>query len=181
MTGHAAPSTQTAAVAGGWTGPLLSAQGVSRTFGAGETAVQALRDVTIDVPRGQLLVVRGRSGSGKTTLLNCLGGLETPDTGHVLLSGDDLATMSSDSLVQMRRHRIGYIFQSFGLLPILSAAENVGVPMRLRRAPLGGTRAPRGRTAVDGRACRPPPPASVRAVRRPAAARGDRARPRELS
>jgi putative ABC transport system ATP-binding protein len=134
MTGHAAPSAQAADVAGGWTGPLLSAQGVSRTFGAGETAVQALRDASIDVPRGQLLVVRGRSGSGKTTLLNCLGGLETPDTGHVLLSGDDLATMSSDSLVQMRRHRIGYIFQSFGLLPILSAAENVGVPMRLRRA-----------------------------------------------
>jgi putative ABC transport system ATP-binding protein len=114
---------------------LLAAHGVSRTFGSGDTSVQALRDVTVEVPRGQLLVVRGRSGSGKTTLLNCLGGLETPDAGHVLLGGDDLATMSAESLVQMRRHRIGYVFQSFGLLPILSAAENVGVPMRLAAMP----------------------------------------------
>ncbi len=77
------------------------------------------------------MVVKGRSGSGKTTLLNCLGGLETPDAGTVRIDGADLATMSSDDLVQLRRHRIGYVFQSFGLLPILSAAENVGVPMRL--------------------------------------------------
>jgi putative ABC transport system ATP-binding protein len=118
-----------------WTGPLLAARDVSRTFGAGETAVHAVRGVTLEVPRGQLLVVRGRSGSGKTTLLNCLGGLETPDSGHVLLGCDDLATMSADDLVQLRRHRIGYVFQSFGLLPILSAAENVGVPLRLAGVP----------------------------------------------
>ncbi len=116
-------------------GPLLGAQNLSRRFGVGETAVQALRDVTVVVPRGQLLVVRGRSGSGKTTLLNCLGGLESPDTGHVLLDGQDLAAMSAEELVQLRRHRIGFVFQSFGLLPILSAAENVGVPMRLVGTP----------------------------------------------
>jgi len=110
---------------------LLDAQGLSKTFGSAEGAVHAVRDVSLVVPAGQLLVVMGRSGSGKTTLLNCLGGLETPDTGRVLVDGQDLAAMSADGLVQLRRHRIGYVFQSFGLLPILSAAENVGVPMRL--------------------------------------------------
>ena len=93
--------------------------------------MHALRTVSLQVDAGQLVVVKGRSGSGKTTLLNCLGGLETPDAGTVRIDGADLATMSSDDLVQLRRHRIGYVFQSFGLLPILSAAENVGVPMRL--------------------------------------------------
>ena len=110
---------------------LVEARGLDKTFGTGEAAVHALRTVSLQVDAGQLVVVKGRSGSGKTTLLNCLGGLETPDAGTVLVDGADLATMSSDDLVQMRRHRIGYVFQSFGLLPILSAAENVGVPMRL--------------------------------------------------
>ncbi len=110
---------------------LVEARGVDKTFGTGETAVHALRTVSLQVDAGQLVVVKGRSGSGKTTLLNCLGGLETPDAGTVRIDGADLATMSSDDLVQLRRHRIGYVFQSFGLLPILSAAENVGVPMRL--------------------------------------------------
>ena len=110
---------------------LVEARGVDKTFGTGEAAVHALRTVSLQVDAGQLVVVKGRSGSGKTTLLNCLGGLETPDAGTVRIDGADLATMSSGDLVQLRRHRIGYVFQSFGLLPILSAAENVGVPMRL--------------------------------------------------
>ena len=110
---------------------LVEARGLDKTFGTGETAVHALRTVSLQVDAGQLVVVKGRSGSGKTTLLNCLGGLEAPDAGSVRIDGADLATMSSDDLVQLRRHRIGYVFQSFGLLPILSAAENVGVPMRL--------------------------------------------------
>ena len=110
---------------------LVEARGVDKTFGSGEAAVHALRTVSLQVDAGQLVVVKGRSGSGKTTLLNCLGGLESPDAGTVRIDGADLATMSSDDLVQLRRHRIGYVFQSFGLLPILSAAENVGVPMRL--------------------------------------------------
>ncbi len=114
---------------------LVVAEGVDKTFGEGEAAVHALRSVSLVVHAGQLVVVKGRSGSGKTTLLNCLGGLETPDAGAVRIDGDDLATMSADGLVRLRRHRIGYVFQSFGLLPILSAAENVGVPMRLAGRP----------------------------------------------
>jgi putative ABC transport system ATP-binding protein len=90
--------------------------------------------VSLVVPRGQLCVVRGRSGSGKTTLLNLLGGLDRPDGGTVLLGGRDLSALSEDELVEVRRRQVGYVFQSFGLLPILSAAENVGVPLRLVRA-----------------------------------------------
>ena len=115
--------------------PLVVAEAVDKTFGSGEAAVHALRSVSLRVDAGQLVVVRGRSGSGKTTLLNCLGGLETPDAGAVRIDGEDLATMSAEGLVRLRRHRIGYVFQSFGLLPILSAAENVGVPMRLADRP----------------------------------------------
>lgn len=110
---------------------IVEAREVDKTFGAGEAAVHALRGVSLVVAPGQLVVVKGRSGSGKTTLLNCLGGLETPDAGTVLVDGTDLASASAAGLVELRRHRIGYVFQSFGLLPILSAAENVGVPMRL--------------------------------------------------
>ena len=110
---------------------VVEARDVDKTFGSGEAAVHALRQVSLAVAVGQLVVVKGRSGSGKTTLLNCLGGLETPDAGTVLVDGTDLASTSAAGLVELRRHRIGYVFQSFGLLPILSAAENVGVPMRL--------------------------------------------------
>jgi putative ABC transport system ATP-binding protein len=110
---------------------LVEAREVDKTFGSGEAAVHALRQVSLSVAVGQLVVVKGRSGSGKTTLLNCLGGLETPDGGTVRVDGAELSSMSAADLVGMRRHRIGYVFQSFGLLPILSAAENVGVPLRL--------------------------------------------------
>ena len=112
---------------------LIEATDVVRTFTGAGKPVHAVRSVTLAVPRGQLLIVRGRSGSGKTTLLNLLGGLDTPDGGTVRLAGQDLSAMSEAQRVEVRRHRIGYVFQSFGLLPILSAAENVGVPLRLVR------------------------------------------------
>jgi putative ABC transport system ATP-binding protein len=112
---------------------LIEATDVVRTFRGAGKPVHAVRSVTLAVPRGQLLIVRGRSGSGKTTLLNLLGGLDTPDGGTVRLAGQDLSAMSEAQRVEVRRHRIGYVFQSFGLLPILSAAENVGVPLRLVR------------------------------------------------
>jgi putative ABC transport system ATP-binding protein len=113
--------------------PALEAVGVVRTFRSGGEQVHAVRDVSLAVPRGQLLVVRGRSGSGKTTLLNLLGGLDRPDGGTVRLAGRDLSGLGEDDLVEVRRRQVGYVFQSFGLLPILSAAENVGVPLRLVR------------------------------------------------
>ncbi|MFE5262227.1 ABC transporter ATP-binding protein [Streptomyces coelicoflavus] len=107
---------------------------VRKSYGRDRAAVHALRGVSFDVPRGELVALKGRSGSGKTTLLNIVGGLDTPDAGRVEVDGRDLAELDEDGLLALRRDRVGFVFQSFGLIPILTAAENVGVPMRLRRA-----------------------------------------------
>ncbi|MFC9468611.1 ABC transporter ATP-binding protein [Streptomyces coelicoflavus] len=107
---------------------------VRKSYGRDSAAVHALRGVSFDVPRGELVALKGRSGSGKTTLLNIVGGLDTPDAGRVEVDGRDLAELDEDGLLALRRDRVGFVFQSFGLIPILTAAENVGVPMRLRRA-----------------------------------------------
>ncbi|MFH8489721.1 ABC transporter ATP-binding protein [Streptomyces longisporoflavus] len=104
-----------------------------RTYGSGASAVHALRGVSFAVPRGELVALKGRSGSGKTTLLNLVGGLDTPDAGKIAVEGLDLAELGEDGLLELRRDRVGFIFQSFGLIPILTAAENVGVPLRLRK------------------------------------------------
>ena len=107
---------------------------VHKSYGRGAAAVHALRGVSFEVPRGELVALKGRSGSGKTTLLNIVGGLDTPDRGRVEVDGRDLAGLGESGLLELRRDRIGFVFQSFGLIPILTAAENVGVPLRLRRA-----------------------------------------------
>ncbi|WP_405593031.1 ABC transporter ATP-binding protein [Streptomyces sp. NBC_01190] len=112
---------------------MVVVEDLRRTYGAGETAVHALRGVSFTVPRGELVALKGRSGSGKTTVLNLVGGLDTPDGGRITLDGVELAGLGDDELLALRRDRIGFVFQSFGLIPILTAAENVGVPMRLRK------------------------------------------------
>ncbi|NED93996.1 ABC transporter ATP-binding protein [Phytoactinopolyspora alkaliphila] len=111
--------------------PLLQARRVHRTYGAGATEVRACQDVSFDIMAGELVAVKGPSGSGKTTLLNVLGGLDKPTSGAVFLGGNELSAMSESQLVSIRRRQIGYIFQSFGLVSILSAAENIEVPLRL--------------------------------------------------
>jgi len=113
---------------------LLQAQQLTKKFGVGRTAVQALRGVSLDLAPGRVLAVRGRSGSGKTTLLNILGGLDQPTSGSVRINDQDLGKLSDRQLVLLRRTTIGFVFQSFGLIPFLSAAENVSVPLRLSRA-----------------------------------------------
>ncbi len=110
---------------------ILRATGITRTFGEGTTAVTACSDVSLDVAPGELLVVRGRSGSGKTTLLNIVGALDRPTAGTVILDGVDLTMTSESELVDIRRERLGYVFQNFGLIPALSAAENIELPLRL--------------------------------------------------
>jgi putative ABC transport system ATP-binding protein len=110
---------------------MLSAEEVTRTFGSGRTATHALRGVSFTVGSGQLVALRGRSGSGKTTLLNVVGGLDRPDSGRVQVAGQDVTAMSDHERMRMRRTSVAFIFQSFGLIPILSAAENVGVPLRI--------------------------------------------------
>lgn len=116
---------------------VLRGVGLGRRYGSGQTAVEALADVDIEVRAGRLTVVRGPSGSGKTTLLNLLGGLDRPTSGRVLLGDDVLSELSEAELAAARCDRIGYVFQNFGLIPVLSAAENVEVPLRLRRMERG--------------------------------------------
>nr|WP_203930860.1 ABC transporter ATP-binding protein [Virgisporangium ochraceum] len=109
---------------------MLQVTGVSRSFGA----VKALTDVSFGVERGSMTALVGRSGSGKTTLLNVVGGLDRPDTGSVLVDGTEVTALDDDGLSRLRRDKVAYVFQTFGLIPVLSAAENVGVPLRLARA-----------------------------------------------
>ncbi|MFG2820293.1 ABC transporter ATP-binding protein [Kitasatospora sp. NPDC048365] len=113
--------------------PMVVVEDVRRSFGSGERTVHALRGVSFRAHRGQLTALRGRSGSGKTTLLNLVGGLDSPTSGRIEIDGTDLSALDEDGRLALRRDRIGFVFQSFGLLPILTAAENVGVPMRLRK------------------------------------------------
>jgi len=111
----------------------VQVESVTRTFGHGPAAVHALRGISLTVPRGELLAVCGRSGSGKTTLLSVIAGLERPTSGRVWVGDREVTAMDRDALLRMRRETVAMIFQSFALLPMLSAAENVGVPMRLAR------------------------------------------------
>lgn len=110
---------------------VLRCEGLSRTYGHGATEVKALVDADLEVHAGELVILRGPSGSGKTTLLNLLGGLDVPTSGTVWLGDRTVSGASERDLVEMRRHEIGYIFQTFALLSALSAAENVELPMRM--------------------------------------------------
>ncbi|MER7107466.1 ABC transporter ATP-binding protein [Streptomyces sp. NPDC000229] len=114
--------------------PMVRVENVHRSHGTGAAAVHALRGVSFEIPHGELVALKGRSGSGKTTLLNLVGGLDTPDQGRITIDGTDLADLGEKGLLELRRDRIGFVFQTFGLIPILTAAENVGVPLRLRKA-----------------------------------------------
>ncbi|MGR6318086.1 ABC transporter ATP-binding protein [Micromonospora soli] len=114
---------------------VVAVEGVSRTFGRGEHAVHAVRDVSFTAGRGELVAVRGRSGAGKTTLLNLVGGLDRPDAGRIRVAGHEVTAASERELLALRRGTVGFVFQTFGLVPILSAAENVGVPLRLAKVP----------------------------------------------
>lgn len=116
---------------------LLAGDDLHRTFGSGAGEVHALSGVSLQVHPGELTVVRGPSGSGKTTLLNLLGGLDRPTAGRVLLGdGRVLSDLPEPEVLSVRREGIGYVFQSFGLIPVLSAAENVEVPLRLLDTPV---------------------------------------------
>ena len=110
---------------------IISTESVTRVFGAGEMAVTAVNGITLQVGRGQLLSVVGRSGSGKTTLLNLMSGLDQPTGGKVFFQGQDMSTMAEVDLVELRRRKISFVFQSFGLMPLLSALENVELPLHI--------------------------------------------------
>ncbi len=110
---------------------LLMARELERVFLLGTEEIRALHDVELDAYAGELLVITGRSGSGKTTLLNLLAGLDIATSGTVHVDGQDLAKLSEWQLAQLRRWKIGFVFQSFGLLPLFSAFENVELPLRI--------------------------------------------------
>jgi putative ABC transport system ATP-binding protein len=114
--------------------PLVDVRDVTRSFGSGSTAVHALRGVSCSIREGELTALIGRSGSGKTTLLNIIGGLDRPTSGSVQVAGNVVTAMSERDRMLFRRNTVAFIFQSFGLIPILSAAENAGMPLRIAGA-----------------------------------------------
>ena len=111
--------------------PLITTVDLRRTYFLGSEQIDALRGINFSVMPGQFIAVVGRSGSGKTTLLNILAGLDKPTSGQVLFENVDIAEMGEHDLTELRRHKIGFVFQSFGLLPLLSAFENVELPLRI--------------------------------------------------
>jgi putative ABC transport system ATP-binding protein len=115
---------------------LLHLDNVGRTFQMGDVAVVALRNVTLDIRRGETLVMVGPSGSGKTTLLNIVGGMDTPTSGRVMYEGQDLATLGPRELTRYRRETIGFVFQFYNLIPNLTARENIMVATEISREPL---------------------------------------------
>jgi len=139
---------------------LLELRQVSKTYGQGAAEVQALHEVDLTVDTGTMVAVMGPSGSGKSTLLTIAGSLEEPDSGEVLVAGHALAGMSQNAKARLRRRTIGYVFQDFNLLPGLTAAENVSLPLELdglsaRKARAAGLRALEG-LGLSGRAARYP-------------------------
>ena len=110
---------------------LLEVTNLSKTYGRGETAVHALRGATFTVPKGEFVAVVGESGSGKSTLLNLIGGLDTPTAGKVLIDGKDIFAMQDRSLTVFRRRNIGFVFQSFNLIPELTVEQNILFPVLL--------------------------------------------------
>jgi putative ABC transport system ATP-binding protein len=114
---------------------VLETRQLRKSFGEGDAQVEALRGVDLGVSQGEMLAIMGRSGSGKSTLLTLLGGVDVPSSGQVLLEEVDLATLADDQRTLIRRRRIGFVFQSFNLLPILTAEENVALPLELDGVP----------------------------------------------
>src|SRR4030088_3418569 len=110
---------------------IVEAEGLSRRYGQGEAAVDALADVTVDFPRGRFAAIMGPSGSGKSTLLHVLAGLDRPTSGTVGIGGVELTELDDKRLTQLRRDRIGFVFQTFNLLPVLNAEENILLPLSI--------------------------------------------------
>ncbi|MBB5830958.1 ABC transporter ATP-binding protein [Brachybacterium aquaticum] len=111
--------------------PALEARGITRTYGTGPSTVTALDGVDVDIARGAFTAIMGPSGSGKSTLLHVLAGLDAVDSGSILLDGTEITTLRDDALTRLRRERIGFVFQSFNLLPMLTAEQNILLPLEL--------------------------------------------------
>src|SRR5512139_1678771 len=110
---------------------IIQAQGLTKTYGSGSAAVTALDHVNLNIREGEYVAVMGPSGCGKSTLLHLLGGLDRPTEGSVSIDGHDLTDLSDDKLTELRRRKIGFIFQFFNLIPVLNAIENAALPVTL--------------------------------------------------
>ncbi len=113
-----------------------SARDLVRTYGAGETEVRALDGVSVDFAQGRLTAIMGPSGSGKSTLMHCMAGLDTPTSGTVVVDGVEVSSLSQRKLTRLRRTRIGFVFQAYNLIPTLTAAENITLPLDIARTPV---------------------------------------------
>jgi ABC-type lipoprotein export system ATPase subunit len=113
--------------------PLLSARGLAKTYTMGRRTLEVLRGVDLDVARGEFLALRGASGAGKSTLLHLMGGLDSPNAGEILFDGQNLTAFSESQLTHFRNRRVGFVFQTYHLLPELTALENVCLPARVAR------------------------------------------------
>ncbi|PFG40238.1 putative ABC transport system ATP-binding protein [Georgenia soli] len=116
--------------------PIVTARGLSKVYGSGNTRVRALDGVDVDLARGELTAVMGPSGSGKSTLMHCLAGLDSPSEGSIVVDGVEISRMSQRQLTKLRRTRIGFVFQAYNLVPTLTAAENITLPMDIARRPV---------------------------------------------
>jgi putative ABC transport system ATP-binding protein len=115
--------------------PIISAQNVTKIYRSGQLRVEALREVNLEVMQGEMVAIMGPSGCGKTTLLNCLAGLDTIDEGDIYIQGDNLRDLSDNQRTAYRAQHMGFVFQDFNLLPMLSAVENVELPMLVSKIP----------------------------------------------
>lgn len=110
---------------------ILKAEHLVKTYGSGETAVKALDDVSLEVSKGEFVAIVGQSGSGKSTLLHMLGAMDYPDSGTLTVDGEDVFSMNDDALAQYRRRKAGFVFQFFNILPVMTAKENILIPLSL--------------------------------------------------
>ena len=117
------------------TEPLVIVSHLTKEYVSAAGTVTALDNVSFSILPGELVALVGRSGSGKTTLLNCVGGLDQPTSGRIVIEGQEVTAMDENARTALRRDELAFVFQTFGLVPMLSAAENVGLPLRLRRTP----------------------------------------------
>ena len=127
--------------------PVIAASGITRRYGEGDTAVDALRGVSLEIARGELTAVMGPSGSGKSTLMHILAGLDRPTSGSVQIDGIEITKLGDNGLTKLRRRHIGFVFQFFNLLPMLTAEENIALPLQPRGHEAGQGVARRGRAS----------------------------------
>ncbi len=136
-------------IQGTTTGPAAAARGLSRSYGKGDTAVHALRDIELELPAGRFTAIMGRSGSGKSTLLHCLAGLDRPTSGSVVVAGTPLESLTDTQLTVFRREHLGFVFQAFNLLPMLTAEQNIWLPFELAGRPDDPAARQRFRTVTE--------------------------------